>query len=62
VREPSEVCAAIAAEHAANTINAIHQRAARLATGLQIYGNALTDLAEELAQDNQAIGSEKGDK
>jgi len=61
VRPLSDVCAEIAAERATNTINAIHrQRAAQLATDLESYSRALSELAEELARD-QVIGSEKGD-
>ena len=56
MRPLSDVCAEIAAEHATNTIH--RQRAAQLATELESYGKALTDLAEELARD-QAIGSEE---
>jgi len=62
VTSPSEVCAEIAAEHAADTIAAIHAgRVARLAAELQNYGEALIKLTDELARD-RAIFQRGGDK
>ena len=56
---PSEVCAQIATEHAANTIAAIHEeRAARLAVELENYSKALSELADELERD-RAFASEE---
>jgi hypothetical protein len=49
---PLEVCAQIVAEHAANTKSAIEaERAARVATKLESYGEAVTQLAGELERD-----------
>ena len=49
---PLEVCAQIAAEHAANTKAAIEaKRAAQVADKLEGYGEALTELAGELERD-----------
>lgn len=48
---PSEVCAQIATEQAANTIAAIHQeRAAQLAAELENYGEALSKLEEVIGR------------
>ena len=48
---PSEVCAQIATEHAANTIAAIHEeRVAQLATELENYGEALSKLDEMIGR------------